>query len=184
MNVPQNQLIIFLLIFGNCLCCNNWLHADSSKLESNSPFLPPGYSRSKSKLTRPVQQTGRPINQELEFRGIIQLNGMYHFSVFKKSENKGYWIPENASENGISVSNFDTDSMQITVTHNGRSERLTLMAASENPLPVVTTPKPPTSTSQTPILPSAAIQPSGNTKQNTPTKRVIPRRRVILPSKQ
>jgi hypothetical protein len=101
--------------------------------------------------------------------------------LFKKSENRGYWIPEDGYENGIEVSNFDVDSMQITVTANGRSEQLSLVAASEDPLPVVATS--PASAVKAPILPPG-VRLRNSANKNPPTRRTIPRRRVILPTKQ
>lgn len=185
MNALRHQFSKSLLIIGSCLYLNSLLLAAPSKLESNSPFLPPGYSTLKPTLPKPVTQPNSPLARELEFRGVVQLNGTYHFSLFKKSENKGYWIPENGIEDGIEVSNFDADGMLITVTVNSRSEQLSLMTASENPLPV------PTTSPSAPITnipaPPTALFPSGAQAQkntpNEPARRTIPRRRVILPPK-
>ena len=185
MNTLQHQFIKGLpLIISYCFCCNSFLHAATSKLESDSPFLPPGYSKIKQLPPKPTRQPKSPLAKELEFRGVVQLNGIYHFSLFKKSENKGYWISENGSENGIGVSDFDSDSMEITVTVNGRSEKLALMAASEDPLPVVAKPSLPTPAMTPPNLPTN-VQPRNNTNNKTPTRRrTIPRRRVIVPNKK
>ena len=132
MSLQQNRFIKGLLIIGGCLCLNSFLLAAPSKLESNSPFLPPGYSRFKPQPPKPVKkQPNSPLAREYEFRGVVQLNGIYHFSLFKKSESQGYWIPEGGIENGIEVSNFDADGMLITITVDGRSEQLNLVTASE-----------------------------------------------------
>lgn len=169
------------LIAVVCLSFSAALNAGDSKLESNSPFLPPGYSNKKPEPPKPVQKVNGPLARELEFRGVVQLNGVYEFSLFQKSENKGYWIPENGSENGIQVSNFNLDAMSITVTLNGRTEQLTLMTATDSPLPVATstTAKPPKRPNQ-PNIPGLN---TNNTKKPS-TSRVIPRRRVILPKKK
>ena len=157
------------------------LSAADSKLETNSPFLPPGYSTKKPEPPKPVvPQANGPLSQELEFRGIVQINDIYEFSLFNKKDNRGYWIAENGAENGISVSHFNIDAMRITVTLNGRTEQLTLMTATDRPLPVA---------SSTPAEPTKRPQPNipglntNNTKQPT-SSRVIPRRRVILPKKK
>ncbi len=180
MNALQHLFIKSLLVISACACLNS-LSVASSKLESNSPFLPPGYSRLKPTPQKPVQQSNSPLARDLEFRGVVQLKGAYQISLFKKSENRGYWIAENSSENGISVSNFDAASMSITVTADGRSEQVSLMAASANPLPVVATS--PSATSASPPLPPN-IQAPNNTRKSQPTRRTIPRRRVILPPKK
>lgn len=179
MTILRHQLIKGILAISSCcLYLNSPVYATPSKLESSSPFLPPGYSSLKRALPKPAQRPNSPLAKELEFRGIVQLNGTYQFSLFKKSENRGYWIPEDGYENGIEVSNFDVDSMQITVTANGRSEQLSLVAASEDPLPVVAT-----SAAKAPILPPG-VQLRNSANKNPPTRRTIPRRRVILPTKQ
>ena len=166
------------LVVLACLTLGISLAAASSKLESNSPFLPAGYNTPKPVKPPPV--VNGPLSRELEFRGIVQMNGIYEFSLFNKKLNRGYWIAENGSESGISVRNFDLSGMRITVTQNGRSEQLTLMTATDSPLPVAIS---------MPTKP-AALAPGLNIpglKTNSPkpsASRVIPRRRVILPNKQ
>ena len=164
-----------------CALTAGALTAATSKLESNSPFLPPGYSNKKPATPKPVTKVNGPLSRELEFRGIVQLKGIYEFSLFNKKLNRGYWIAENSSESGIRVRNFDLDAMSISVTLNGRTEQLTLMTATDSPLPVAisTVAKPPIRPNQ-PNIPG--LTPS-NTKKAT-TSRVIPRRRVILPKKK
>jgi hypothetical protein len=189
MNPLQHQFIKDLLrVISCCLCVNSYLHATPSKLESNSPFLPPGYSELPSRPPEPPQRPSSPLSNELEFRGVVQLDGIYHFSLFKKSENKSYWISEDGSESGIGISDFDVDSMNITVTVDGRSEQLTLMAASNDPMPVVAQPPQlPTPVVRPPNLP-AEIQQLRNTANEATTsttrRRTIPRRRVIVPNKR
>ena len=154
------------------------LTAASSKLESNSPFLPAGYNTPKPVKPPPV--VNGPLSRELEFRGIVQMNGIYQFSLFNKKLNRGYWIAENGAESGISVRNFDLSGMRITVSQNGRSEQLTLMTATDSPLPVaISMPTKPAA------LPPGLNIPGLKTNSPKPSaSRVIPRRRVILPKKQ
>jgi len=155
------------------------LTAASSKLESNSPFLPAGHNAMKV-APPPAPVVNGPLSRELEFRGIVQMNGIYEFSLFNKKLNRGYWIAENGSESGISVRNFDLSGMRITVTQNGRSEQLTLMTATDSPLPVaISMPTKPAA------LPPGLNIPGLKTNSPKPSaSRVIPRRRVILPKKQ
>ncbi|MDG1242158.1 MAG: hypothetical protein P8R37_08150 [Opitutae bacterium] len=164
-----------------CALTAGALTAATSKLESNSPFLPPGYSNKKPATPQPVTKVNGPLSRELEFRGIVQMKGIYEFSLFNKKLNRGYWIAENSSESGISVRNFDLDAMSISVTLNGRTEQLTLMTATDSPLPVaISTSTMPTKQPSPPNIPG--LTPSTTKKQ--PTSRVIPRRRVILPKKK
>ncbi|MDB2682239.1 hypothetical protein N9Z14_06560 [Opitutales bacterium] len=157
------------------------LIATASSLETDSPFLPSGYSNKKPAPVRPTPATNGPLAKQLEFRGVVQMNDTYEFSLFNKKENRGYWIPENGNVSGVSVRNFKLDSMTITVSLNGRTEQLTLMSATDSPLPVVasTVTKPP-QLGQPPIIPG--LNTNTAQKKNT-SSRVIPRRRVILPKK-
>jgi hypothetical protein len=172
------------LALALALCALNsasTLNAAESKLESNSPFLPQGYNTQKPEAPRPPPQVNGPLSRELEFRGIVQMNGIYQFSLFNKMLNRGYWIAENGEESGISVRNFDLDAMRISVTLNGRTEQLTLMTATDSPLPVAI--------STTPKLTNGPGQPNipgltNSTIKKPTTSRVIPRRRVILPRKK
>jgi hypothetical protein len=125
-----------------------------------------------------VQQNG-PLSREIEFRGVIQMGGAYQFSLFSKKDQRGYWIGENESQNGLSVRNFDANSTTVTISLSGRTERLTLMTSNDSPLPVATAaPKSPTLPVK-PTLPPGLGGQSGNSGDDA--RRVIPRRRVILP---
>jgi hypothetical protein len=164
------------MLFGIVTLCTA-----ASKLETNSPFLPPGYNTKKPAPPKPTPKSNGPLTRELEFRGVVQMNGVYEFSLFNKKENRGYWITENGSENGLSVRNFNLDAMSITVTLNGRTEQLTLMTATDSPLPVAisTAAKPPKRPNQ-PNIPGL----NTTRKPSSSKSRVIPRRRVILPKKK
>ncbi|MEM1221195.1 MAG: hypothetical protein AAGH40_00410 [Verrucomicrobiota bacterium] len=155
------------------------LQAESSDLNENSPFLPPGYGEeTENAPQKPVPVTNGPISREIEFRGLIQLGGVYKFSLFSKNEQKGYWIRQNQTVEGISVQSFDLDSMTVVVGKNGRAERLTISSATDSPLPVSVAKAPQSN------QPAQRNATTANNNQNTPTrKQVVPRRRVILPKK-
>lgn len=164
------------------LVCNSAIPVQifsQNQLAEKSPFLPPGYGEKEpEKPVPPAIQTQGPISREIEFRGVVQLGGVYQFSIYNTKEQKGYWLKENTVEGGIAVKNYDTDAATIVVTMNGRSEQLTLMAASENSMPVAQAA--PSKPAKTPVPPQ--LQNRGN-NNNSANRRVIPRRRVILPKK-
>ena len=160
------------LIALACLTLVASLSAANSKLESNNPFLPFGHKTVTICQMPPLVVNGSP-SRELEFRGIVQMNGVYEFSLFNKKLNRGYWIAENGTESGISVRNFDLAGMRITVTQNGRPEQLTLMTATDSPLPVAVS-----KTHSDPIIIRTLI-PMSETKSSG--NRFPPRRRVIMP---
>lgn len=149
-------------------------------LSEKSPFLPPGYGVQEPEPAAPVVTNVQgPLSRELEFRGVVQIGASYQFSLFSKKDNKGYWISENETVAGLSARNYDPDSSTLVVTSRGRSERLTLMAATESPLPVAASPARPVNAT-TPNPPGINLpgRPNANDDSN---RRVIPRRRVILP---
>ena len=146
-------------------------------LESSNPFLPPGYSE-KKEAPKPVVQSNGPISREIEFRGLAEMDGQYQFSLFNRSDQKSYWLKENeAAAQGISVRNYDSVSRSLTVIMSGRTERLTLMTASSSPIPVVT------SVSQPSSPPPSPTPQNITTANKDNSRRVVPRRQVILPKK-
>jgi hypothetical protein len=181
--MPSSMKALSLLTLALSLLSNaSPLSAET--LESSNPFLPPGYGKIETaKKITPVVENG-PISREIEFRGIVQLDGVYQFSVYNKTEQKGYWLQENQSENGISIRSFDPENQSITINMNGRSERLTLMSESGAPMPVavsVNTAQNSQSKANTPAIPNLQNSTQNNSSDNR--RRVIPRRRVILPKK-
>lgn len=155
------------------------LFSDST-LSERSPFLPPGYGKEEVKPVEPVVQPQGPISRELEFRGIVQIDGVYQFSVYNKKEQKGYWLKENEREDGIAINDFDENASTIVIMMNGRSERLSLMAASEQPLPVSQVGSPSSNKSRASVLPPEL---RNKNQGSTSRRKVVPRRRVILPKK-
>lgn len=148
-----------------------------AKLSEKSPFLPPGHGADTPEPTKPVIQPQGPISRELEFRGIVQIGGVFQFSIFNKKEQKGYWLKTKESEDGIAVNTYDANSSTIVVEMNGRSERLTLMAATDGPLPVAQAKQPSLNSARPPGLP-----PELNVKSSSnSTRRTVIRRRVVQP---
>ena len=162
-----------MLLFGHGL----W---SEETLKENSPFLPPGYGVKEAKPPPPPPpQVNGPLAQQLEFRGLMKMGGQYNFSLFDKRNQKGYWLSQNQAQDGINISAYDANAMTITVSMNGRTERLSLMSASDAPLPVTSSISKPTPNKKN----SNATLPPGIQQPNSTNKRVIPRRRVILPKK-
>jgi hypothetical protein len=157
----------------------------ANSLAVKSPFLPPGHGVTNEPVqVKPVIPAQGPLSREIEFRGVIEIGGVYQFSIFNKKEQKGYWLRQSTSENGITVQSYDAGSSSVVVNMNGRSERITLMAATDSPLPVAqvdpgSQPKSPISLPQ-PNRPPQLNNPTASSS-NDSGRRVIPRRRVILP---
>lgn len=106
-------------------------------LQSKSPFLPPNHGVVAAKPLAPAPSG--TIARQLEFRGVIQIGDEFHFSIFNKKENLGYWLKEGENANGVVVNDFDTGNLSLTVSKDGRSERLAMASANERPLPIKNT---------------------------------------------
>lgn len=159
------------------------LSLSSQTLESRSPFLPHDHKKPTPVAPKPVAVNGA-IARQIEFRGVVQMNGVYKFSLFNKSDQKGYWIPEGESRDNIKVTKFDADSMSVTVSQNGRTEKITLMESTDTPMAVATSAPPATAkngNSGKPTLPPGLKIQVNNNSNKKPT--AVPRRRVILPKK-
>lgn len=153
-----------------------------SRLSDKSPFLPPGHGESNKPAPPPAPVADGPLSREFEFRGVVQIGSNYQFSFFSKKENKGYWISENTPVSGMNARSYDPGNGTVIFSKDGRSERLTLMSATDSPLPVALSTN--TSESAPPSVRETRSEatPPGIDNVNT-NRRVIPRRRVILPQK-
>ena len=139
-----------------------------------------GYGeRKKRKACRAING---PISREIEFRGLVKMKGQYQFSLFN-SDQKSYWLKNEAAAQGISVRNYDSGSNHSLAS--GRTERITLITANSSPLPVVASVSPPINTIGNTNKPELPPPLQNVTKPNTnnDVKRAVPRRRVILPKK-
>lgn len=150
----------------------------AKSLESDSPFLPPGYSTEEAPKPPPVVAAPGQIAREIEFRGLIQMGGKYQFSIYDKKTQRSYWIRAGSNQEGIGVNNFNPADMSVNVTKSGRSERISLATANDRPMTVATVTNAATrEATSIPGLPP-------NLQNKNESRRAIPRRRVILPSKK
>lgn len=144
-------------------------------LSDKSPFLPPGHGE-KPDGAKPPPVVDGPLSREIEFRGVVHIGDKYQFSFFSKKENKSYWIAENTSISGMSARGYDARNGTVVFSKDGRSERLTMLSATDSPLPVAlsTVAKDPGTTPVVETTPRV-------TPPREDNRRVVPRRRVILP---
>ena len=173
----KETMMRFILLFS-ALCLFFQQEMIAGSLVNKNPFLPTDYKKNDISVTRPELQSSGAISKLVEFRGLMTFGNVTQFSLYNKRENKRYWVSENQSEGGISIGHYDERSKAITISMNGRTGRLTLMSATNTPLPVVASYKQPAA--QKMILPSAQ---NNKSVQQEDRSRVIPRRRVILPKK-
>ena len=128
----NNKFIYFvvafiLLFFGSFLAAQNV-----------NPFERPGSRNAKPPTVfRPAPQppAPKPMNPNIEFKGMFFFEGEWHFSLHDRSKNKGAWlkIGESFDDGNVEVIGFDEKSEQVKLS-GGFS--LTLKNASKQVLPV------------------------------------------------
>jgi hypothetical protein len=82
--------------------------SDWQSLLGNSPFGPAAGA------------TNVPAANELEFRGVVQENGVYYVNLFNPATKTAQWIEVHGQTTGIQVHSYDSQTGRVTVTHGGR----------------------------------------------------------------
>jgi len=162
------------------------LPAGLPSLVTNSPFLPPGFQPPGSAAPAPPPAAGRT---QYEFRGVYQLEDMYHFHLYDTRERKGFWLTEEAPREGVlEVLEFDPESNEVVVTVAGEQISLALVRTSDQPMPIQT-PTPVARPVVRPPMPQPAVRPATPAvRPATPAAPTTPaapqpvRRRVIRPT--
>jgi len=173
----KKKMMRFILLFS-ALCLFFQKEIIAGSLVNKNPFLPTDYKNENNSDTQPPPQPDGAISKLVEFRGLMTFGNVTQFSLYNKRENKRYWVSENQSEGGISIGRYDERSKAITVSMNGRTERLTLMSTTNTPLPVVASYNQPAAQK---VMPSTQNNKSG---QKEVVRNVIPRRRSVILPKQ
>lgn len=151
--------------------------SDLDNLLSRSPFLPAGYS-DRSEQNKPEEKK-REQPQNWTLRGWTSFGDVTRVSLYDKSENKGYWIGLNDPTAPVRVLNLDKDLRRVLVSIDGRSTTLELEKST-----FATTSEAPAARPAARPAPPRPANPNANANQgdNRETqRRVIPRRRVIVP---
>ena len=175
---PQKLLKVIVLALIS-LALAPFCLAEDKTLQSDSPFLPPGYGKNQAPPKPPPTVRQGEIARNLQLRGIVYMRGAYSFSFFDKKTNKSFWIKESESnKEGYQVGNYDAKKRSIKVTKGGTTEEVTLISSTNKPVMVNTS----VSVAKTPPpAKTPNVQPPANNQNKT--ARSIPRRRVILPKK-
>lgn len=118
-------------IFGFFLIVGISLPAKGESLLSNSPFLPAEYGRAENRTPGPVEQ-GNKISELLEFRGMLQFDGSWEFSLYNRQRERSDWLAlgEVKSSLDYKVIGFDFQEGQIEIEWNNRHHFLNLSEAS------------------------------------------------------
>jgi len=103
-----------------------------------NPFLRPGeQNRKLPPVVRPAPPppAPKPINSNLELRGFFKFKEVWHFAIFDKVKNKGFWLKKGESfdDGKILIESFDSNSETVRLK-GGQS--LTLKASQHQVMPV------------------------------------------------
>lgn len=101
--------------------------SDWQSLLGNSPFGPA------------ASAANVPAAGELEFRGVVQDNGVYYVNLFNPATKTAQWIEVHGQTTGIQVNSYDSQTGRVSITHSGRQLTLpfkqTRVALQEAPPP-------------------------------------------------
>jgi hypothetical protein len=110
--------LIRLALMGTALAGGSrGLAADWQSLTGNSPF---GQS---------AGQTPAAAPDDLEFRGVVQEEGVYFVNLFNPTTKTSQWIPVQGRAPGLEVGSYDARTDKLQVTQAGRSLTLELKQA-------------------------------------------------------
>ena len=90
--------------------------ADWQSLTGNSPF---------GQTAAPIQAA----SDELEFRGVVQEEGVYLVNLYNPATKTSQWIPVNGRAPGLEVQAYDANTDKVQLTRAGRPLTLTLKQA-------------------------------------------------------
>lgn len=91
--------------------------ADWQALTGNSPF---GQSAAATPAAAP---------DDLEFRGVVQEEGVYFINLYNPATKTSQWIPVNGRAPGLEVQSYDAHTDKIQITQAGRPLTLSLKQA-------------------------------------------------------
>ena len=78
------------------------------------------------------------IESRFEFRGAMQLNGVWRFSLHDTASQLSFWLELEKTRRGVKPLAFDPEASLLTVQYREKSYSLPLVQAEEAPLAVAT----------------------------------------------
>ncbi len=130
--IMMRMKVLFLLLFIICFASQLSSHAQSN------PFLRPGsQNRKPASIVKPAPPppSPKPINSNLELRGFFKFEGTWHFALFDKVKNKGYWLKKGESfdDGKVQIESFNPET-EIVKMKGGQT--LSLKASEHKVMPV------------------------------------------------
>jgi len=130
--IMMRMKVLFLFLFIICFEFQLSSHAQSN------PFLRPGSQNLKptsSVKPAPPPPSPKPINSNLELRGFFKFEGTWHFALFDKVKNKGYWLKKGESfdDGKVQIESFNPET-EVVKMKGGQT--LSLKASEHKVMPV------------------------------------------------
>lgn len=169
----------FCIVIGIHVFSDEKMNAETqSSLLSNSPFLPPDYRKQSEKSTesekKPPPVPNR-LQSEVEFRGMLKMDGEWQFSIFDVQKQKSSWLKVNERFGEIQLTDYSSEDPSITVFRDGISVVIKLKETNKKSTPTEVTP--PTRSKRVP----ARLNTRRNTTRIISRTRPRSRRRRIIP---
>ena len=106
--IKMRMQVLFFLLFVICFAFQLSTHAQGN------PFLRPGsQNRKPTSIVNPAPPppSPKPINSNLELRGFFKFEGTWHFALFDKVKNKGYWLKkgESLDDGKVQIESFNPE---------------------------------------------------------------------------
>ncbi|QYY35253.1 hypothetical protein [Ruficoccus sp. ZRK36] len=169
------QVARWLLLAGAGLC-GSAAAATDTNLVASSPFLPPGWGdKPATTATRPPP-VAPAISRQLEFRGLIEINGVTRFSIFDKKENEGYWLELNETSGGFEILRYDDLRKSILISTGGSTEEIAMASPDDSPMQISNSISPSVKAVTSPATMVRQASTSSTGRKSGP---IIPRRRLI-----
>ena len=119
-----------LLLIGGMLLPAT-LPAGYESLRENSPFVPEGFvdpSQRRPPPPPPRQRQNDPLDR-LELRSIWVFEGVPSFSIYDAVNDRSYWLRENETREGFTITRFNARADSVTVRYEGRTRDLPLRSS-------------------------------------------------------
>ena len=130
--IKMRMKVLFFLLFAICFEFQLSIQAQGN------PFLRPGsQNRNPSSIVKPAPPppSPKPINSNLELRGFFKFEGTWHFALFDKVKNKGYWLKKGESfdDGKVQIESFNPET-EVVKMKGGQT--LSLKASQHKIMPV------------------------------------------------
>ena len=87
-------------------------------------------------MTPTVGVTGKPNIDPIQFRAVLEENGVRYFSVYEESAHRSVWVQLHELLNGIEVKEYDDEPTRVKIAYQGRVLDLPIQRAQPVAMPL------------------------------------------------